>query len=405
MKPKLFAVILFVIVLFSAGYGTVSLEPEESEQTVAVTNSALALASTRKEAVLVAVGDLMVHGDQLRGAYDAETHGYDFSRSFDQIRADISAGDLAIGNLETVLAGEEPGYSDYPQFNTPDSFAQALKTAGFDFLTTANNHCMDRGEAGLLRTLEVLDRLGLNHTGTFSSHANGSAVAIQEVNGIRIALVSFTYGTNDIPVPANKPYLVNLINRDTILAAINGAKAQNADWIIALPHMGVEYDPVPREPFQELAEFMIANGADMVLASHPHVLQPMEVKTIVDPDGSKREAFVVYSLGNFLSSQREELREAGMVLRLHIAKEDGGHVQLERVAFLPTWVQFRDADGRLSPRVLPIYDAIRDYESGNQLRLLPRDYTRLCQAHEQVTALYLGQPMGRSNIQREYEFY
>lgn len=405
MKPKASAVFLFIAVLLSAACGPPPLAPRESEPAAALPDDAPVAESAHREVTLVAVGDLMVHADQLRTAFDAETGGYDFTASFDRVAADISAGDLALGNLETVLAGEEAGYSGYPRFNAPDSFARALVDAGFDFLTTANNHCMDMGEAGLLRTLEVLDRFDLGHTGTFSSPADRSAVAIRAVNGIRIAFVSFTYGTNDIPVPQDKPYLVNLLSRETVLTALSAAKAQNADWIIALPHMGAEYESAPREIFVEWVNFMIACGADMVLASHPHVLQPMEVRTVAYPNGEERKALAVYSLGNFLSSQREAPRETGMILRLHIAKDGGAPAYLERASFLPTWVQYRDADGRLPIRVLPVCDAILDYEGDNRLRLLPQDYTKLRLAHEETTALYLANPVSRNNMQREYDFY
>lgn len=359
----------------------------------------------RKEAVLLAVGDLMVHGEQLRAAYDAQTGGYDFSGSFAHVLDDISGADLAIGNLETVLAGEEAGYSDYPRFNAPDSFARALGDAGFDFLTTANNHCMDMGEAGLLRTLETLDNLGLGHTGTFSSPEERQSVAILDVNGIRVALAAFTYGTNGIPVDHDKSYMVNMLDRETIAAALGEARASGADWIIALPHMGGEYEKYPRGEFVELADYMIACGADMVLACHPHVLQPMEIRTVTGADGVKREALVAYSLGNFLSSQREIPCDAGMMLRLHIARDGGGPAYLEKAEFIPTWVQLRDAGGRLRARVLTVRDAVLDYERGNLLRLLPRDYERLISVHSEATGLYLGHSAGRNGMLREYEFY
>ncbi len=361
---------------------------------------------TCREVTLVAVGDLMVHGEQLRDAYNPQTGEYDFSHNFSAVSQYLSAGDLCIGNLETVLGGSEMGYSDYPKFNTPDSFGAALKQAGFGLLTTANNHCMDQKEAGLLRTIQQLDALGIPHTGTFATPLERSHIELQTINGLRIAFVSFTYGTNGIPMATGSEYQVSILDQQTVAATLAAAREQNPHWIVALPHMGNEYETTPLPIFTQWVDLMLYHGADMVLASHPHVLQPMEVKEVTGIDGQSRDAFVIYSLGNFISSQRYLPRETGIILKMRITQGDMFRPQLTEVSFLPTWVQFQDATGASNIRVLPIYDALLSYANGENLyNLRPQDTQRLKEAHSLVTSIYLDAPVPQTQIQREYRFY
>ncbi len=343
--------------------------------------------------VLAAAGDIMVHDAQLRVAYNSGTGQYDFLGAFAKIADEISSADFAVANLETVLAGEESGYGESqnhesaPRFNAPDSLATALAGAGFDLLSTANNHCMDRGEAGLLRTVKALDEAGLHHTGTFATPSASARPELHEVNGVRVAFAAFTYGTNGIPVPRDKPWMVNMLDERTVAGNMRAAKAQSPDWIVALPHMGAEYANATSDEFRLLADTLIAHGADIVLASHPHVLQPVELRR-VHTAGGERKGLVAWSLGNFISSQREPPRETGMILKLRLTKEKNLRAVFESAEIIPTWVQLRDADGRAVARVLPIVDAIADYEGENRLRLLERDYLRIQEAYAEVDAMF-----------------
>lgn len=349
-----------------------------------------------REAVIAVMGDLMVHEEQLSAARGQDGE-YDFSPSLAWVAGDIAAADLAIGNLETVLAGEEAGYSGYPRFNTPDSFALALADAGLDALTTANNHCLDQGEAGLRRTLEVLDRVGIAHTGTFATPEE-SRVAVLEANGIRVALAAFTFGTNDSP--EERPGLVNRLDRDTARAVLREARESGADWVIALPHMGREYAAAPEPVYREWADYLLACGADAVLAAHPHVLQPLEVR-----ERAAGPAVIAWSLGNFLSYQCEPPRETGVLLKLWLEKGADGRTALRRVSVLPVWTQQRTAAGQKLARTLPIHDALVDYGGENALRIAGRDYARLLAARDEVAGLYLGGPVARGRQQREYVVY
>ena len=204
------------------------------------------------------------------------------------------------GNLETTFAGESNrGYSGYPEFNTPSELGEALKNIGLDVLSTANNHSMDRREKGIIATLDALDEIGIAHTGTYRSEEERDEVLVKEVNGIKIAFISFTYGTNGIPIPSGKEYLVNLIDEDLILEQINLAKEQNVDLICASMHWGVEYAQKQNKEQERLADFLIQNDVKVIIGNHAHVIEPMEMRKVTLDDGTEKEGFVVYALRKF----------------------------------------------------------------------------------------------------------
>lgn len=159
---------------------------------------------------MTVVGDIMCHDTQFKDAYNSSTDTYDFSHVFREVKEHFTNSDLVIGNLETTFAGKQRGYSGYPTFNTPESLGQNLKTLGFDILSTANNHSLDKGYSGLVSTLEELEKLGIETVGTYSSVEDSEKILTKEVNGIKFAFLSYTYGTNGIPVPNRKRILHQL---------------------------------------------------------------------------------------------------------------------------------------------------------------------------------------------------
>lgn len=348
------------------------------------------------------VGDLMVHSWQYNEAYDPSTGEYDFIHNFTDVKKYFADSDLVIGNLETTFAGKEIGYSDYPCFNTPDAFGDAIKDAGFNFLTTANNHCMDKHKDGLLRTLDVLDGLGIDHTGTFRSQEERDNIFIRDYNGIKIAILSYTYGTNGINVPDD--YLVNLMDEDLIKSDLKRARELNPDIIIVLPHMGNEYETYPKQVFQDWADMMFEGGADIILASHPHVLQPMEYKTIVDENGEEREGFIIYSLGNFISSQTTPPRNAGVILNIELEKVDDEKPEIKQVSFIPTWTQFRNGKGEDDFVVRSVYEMLTLPEEEQTALLRKKDIARLKDIHSETTKMLLGEDIPLEDIQDEYVF-
>lgn len=354
-----------------------------------------------KHAKLTVTGDLMVHSWQYNEAYNSETGVYDFSHNFSEIKKYFAESDLVIGNLETVFAGEDRGISDYPNFNTPDAFGNALKDAGFNLLTTANNHCMDKGTDGLNRTIEVLDGLGIDHFGTYLSQEQRDNILVKEVNGIKIAFLSYTYGTNGMPV--SEDYSVNLIDGGNMESDISRAKDM-ADLVVVMPHMGTEYEETVRDEYKALADKMFAAGADIILASHPHVLQPMEYRTITNSDGTTRDGFIIYSLGNCISSQTTPPRNAGVILNLEIQQLNDQKPEIKQVSVIPIWTQFRNVKEQDHFIVRSVYDMLSLSDEALKATVRAKDIKRLKEIQVQSTKTLLGYEVPIEEIKSEYIF-
>ena len=312
------------------------------------------------------IGDIMCHNSQYNDAYNSSTGTYDFSYVFEDIKDYVNSADIAIGNLETTFAGKNKGYSNYPRFNTPEQLAYDLKDFGIDVLSTANNHSMDTNFSGIVSTLNYLNDAGISHVGTNSSLEEQNKILIKDVNGIKIAFLSFTYGTNGIPIPSDKPYAVNLIKDDLILKQLSLAKEQNPDLICVNMHWGIEYQTKPNSEQQRLANLLFENGVDVILGSHPHVLQPMEKKTITLDDGSTKDCFVIYSLGNFMSGQSKTNTRNSVILNLTFTKNsETGKTTIDSASYVPIYT-YKAPSGTQRYRVLDIEKTIQNYESGNK---------------------------------------
>lgn len=243
-------------------------------------------------------GDMMQHVPQMKAARMADGT-YDYSECFAYVKEQVSDADIAIANLEVPLNGKP--YSGYPMFNAPDEYAKAIRDAGFDILITANNHSMDRHSSGVVRTINILDTLGIRHLGTYKDieQRHSDYPLVIEYNNIRIAMLTYTYDTNGLDV--TPPVIVNLIDRSQMLKDIRKAKQCNPDIIIAYMHWGVEYKLLPEDSERELAQWMMMNGVDHIIGTHPHVIQPMEV--ICEPLDTTQKHVVAFSLGNYISNQ------------------------------------------------------------------------------------------------------
>lgn len=358
-----------------------------------------------KKIKLTFVGDILCWEEQNNLAYDKKTNTYDYSRQFSEVKKYFSDSNYVVGNLETTFSGEalkytytstENRYSKI-MFNTPETFAKALKETGFDLLTTANNHTMDRGVEGVIHTLKTLNQEKLEHIGTYTSLTDRNNIFIKDINGIRIAFLTYTHGINYYahhhrPTEEQKDYLVNMLARpesqayefattpediskpsflyklyyylrglstttedqsllERILQDFENVKRQNPDIIVVLPHMGTQYKPFPSSFSRKWVKIFFNAGADIVIAGHPHVIEPMRV--------GKGNKFVIYSMGNFITSPLYDPAIActSIILHLIIEKDEEGRVNIKSVEFTPTWVQCRDANGELNIRVLSSYDA------------------------------------------------
>ena len=292
----------------------------------------LMLYGQNKQVTLLFVGDLMQHQTQINASRRADG-SHDYSRYFSLVSEQISRADLAIGNLEVTLGGKP--YSGYPQFSAPDDYLYAIKDAGFDILATANNHSLDRRRHGLERTLALIDSAGLKALGTYRDTQDREKryPLLVKKNGIRIALLCATYGTNGIP--ATPPNIVNSLNRQELASDIAAAHAMRPDVIIAIVHWGNEYQQQPTKEQRDLARWLISQGVDHVIGSHPHVIQPIEL--IPDTEYPTNHA-VVYSLGNYVSNQGFDHSDVGLTVELTLEKI-GSTTRLKDFKHNIVWVE------------------------------------------------------------------
>ncbi|HHY36568.1 MAG TPA: CapA family protein [Firmicutes bacterium] len=331
---------------------------------------------------LASVGDIMAHMPQVKAAFDPERGEYDFTPCFVPVKPLLAAADIAVANLETTLAGPELGYSGYPRFNSPAELAAALKWAGFHLVSTANNHALDRGEKGVLRTLDHLAAHGLTAVGTYRSWEERQSITMLEREGQRLAFLAYTYGTNGIPLPEGKEYLVKLIDWEEMAQDLIRAREGGADWIVVLLHFGNEYQRSPTPEQEELVNYLFSRGADIILGSHPHVLQP--VKVFSGEDGQR---VVAYSQGNFISNQRDRYQDSGMILFVTLEKNlTRNEKGIKAVEYIPTWVHRYRVDGRLKYRVLPVQEALLAWENGSDPYLTEADWRRLREVWEETVS-------------------
>ncbi|MCB1303536.1 MAG: CapA family protein [Leptospiraceae bacterium] len=309
--------------------------------------------SSGAELRFAVVGDLMGHKEQIESAYDPKCKCYDYGSVFADTAPILQKADLAIGNLEVTLPGKPELYKGYPQFGSPDAYANAMKEAGFDILTLANNHCVDTGKAGLLRTLKTVRDLGLVALGTFASKKEYTdrPVAIVEKNGFRVALLNYTYGTNGIPVPPGVH--VNLIRPEQIRSDLRKASLLHADIKIVLFHFGQEYQRQASQYQKAMVDVAINAGADIVLGGHPHVLQPFEKRMIRSGRGRARPVLVAYSLGNFVSHQIRRYTDGGMIFQFTVMQSNDGLV-IKDIGYEPVLVYIDHSEKRPQYRVLPV---------------------------------------------------
>mgnify|MGYP005609228671 FL=1 len=308
-----------------------------------------------KEAKLIAVGDIMMHDTQTRSGYDPKRQTYNFDSFFTPVKDILSTGDWVIGNLETPLAGEAAGYTGYPLFNAPAQLADAAKKAGFNILTTANNHALDRGEKGVMRTIVNIRDRKIASTGTAGSAADAARLLISTKNKISLAMLAYTYGTNGIPIPQGKDYLVSLIDEKKIVKDIAKARTKGADVVAISLHFGEEYQRQPNAQQKQLVENLLKAGADIILGSHPHVVQPYKIFKFPGKKGKTRKAVAIYSMGNFISGQSKNYTDLGVIFQVTIRKRfPEKTTEITGIKTIPTWVHRYTLNDRVKYRILPL---------------------------------------------------
>ncbi len=333
-----------------------------------------------EEITLLSVGDIMFHGDQLNGAYDEASRSYDFTRSMQYVKDTISKADYAVANLETTLNGGSP--SSYPSFNSPDSVLDALQYAGFDLLLLSNNHSYDTRSDGVIRTWNTVRAKGFDTAGTVGTQSAASYF-VKNIKGIRVGFLDYGYESGDrengdvflngIRVKAEYAPLLDTFHYgmldefyEEVNARISAMKAQGADIIVFYIHWGDEYHLEPNGQQKAIAQQLCNLGVDVIIGSHPHVIQPMEILRAEQGD---HQTICFYSMGNFLSNQnrvtltgegllstaRSVYTENGLIVTMSIRKYRTGQTVVSRLSYTPTWVhRYETASGRLTHEIVPL---------------------------------------------------
>lgn len=287
---------------------------------------------------IVMVGDMLMHEPILESA-EQEDGTYNFDHLFKNVKEFISEADLAIVNQETILGGESFGYTGYPSFNTPSSIADAEAKAGFDVMLFATNHTIDKRGQGVLNCMEYMDTylpdmdyVGINH----SQEEQDNDIFVYEENSIKVAILNYTYGTNGIELPSDKPYLVNLLKEEKVRSDIRKAE-EIADFTIVCPHWGTEYNLGVSSEQKKWAQIFLEEGADLVLGAHPHVIEPIEWLS----DEAGNEMLVYYSVGNFINGTSSTgsgvtNRQVGGIADVTLVRnEETGEVEIREYGAVP----------------------------------------------------------------------
>lgn len=356
------------------------------------------------KATLLAVGDIMPHTPLLRSVRKPGVDDvYDFDPVFGPVAPLLQSGDWVVGNLETPLAGPKAairtsegvkrGYTGYPYFNGPQSLASSLARVGFTLLSTANNHALDRWKNGVAATHKALDNTGIEHVGTRTTPDDDARVRVMVRNEISLAFTAYTYGTNGIPMPPDAPWMVNLIEPDAMAGDFERARAKDADLIVCMLHFGLEYQRRPNREQREIVRMAFDLGADIIIGSHPHVVQPVECR--FSSGGDAHRTVAAYSMGNFLSNQHDPYTDLGAVLRIEVTKKPPARAVVTDVDVEPTRVVNWYGDSGRVYRIVPLRDIVthgRDYGIPERLRTSMADELRRMERHMGLDAVLTGRP-------------
>lgn len=280
---------------------------------------------------LVMGGDALIHSNVYRDAMNSDG-SFDFYKQQKYVADYIKSFDLRYYNQETIIGGDDRGYSGYPRFNTPSAFADTMRDIGFNMVSLANNHSMDQGVQGVLNSVNYWKNTDVMWNGQADSEETRTNYIIKEKNNITYAMLSYTEHTNGLPLPSDKPYLVNVWDDEKVKADITYLR-DKVDVLIVAMHWGEEYTHVPTQSQRTKAQFLADLGVDIVIGAHPHVVQPIE---------KINNTIIYYSLGNYLSNQIEDYKRVGLLGTLKITKtvENGeSNVEIGDIggALIYTW--------------------------------------------------------------------
>ena len=357
---------------------------------------------------LTLAGDLVMHTPLHDEALQPDG-SYDYAPIFEDVAHYVEEADYALCCFEGAFTGDGK-WTGYPLFHVPDDLAYSLKEVGFDLINMASNHAMDAWHEGIIRTLDVLDDAGLDHVGAYRTQEErdeDNGIVVKEINGVSIAFLNFTYGTNGIPVD-DTPYGLNVyttdymtycskVDYDMLDADMAAARALETDVIAVSVHWGGEYVTGATQYQRDLADYFFAQGADLVIGGHPHVPEPMELRTVTDEDGNERTGFLCYCLGNLLSCQTRRYTDLTCMVQLELTKDPAtGETEISSCEYIPM-IMLNIGDFGISRqtagwgrRLWDIRAAIADYESGDDRGgiITPYMYSTLQTALEDCESIF-----------------
>ena len=371
----LIAIVLVLVLIIALIVNSCSGNTEKQRVEEDKNNASNTLQEQTKDikVTLAAVGDIMCYDNQIAAALQADGT-YDFSQSFAAVKPYLENANITVGNLELNFCGKEAGYKGYPSFNAPESLAATLKDCGFDLLQTANTYSIQNGINGLTSTIRHLAEQGIQHLGTYHTKedkTDDNGVILRNVNGIRIAFLAYTKGLNNMTLPADAGYAVDVlfedystyyskINKTQLLKSVQTAKDMDADIIVAMLHWGNEYEIQPLSIQEEIADLLFKNGVDVILGSHSHEAGPMQWRT-VEVDGRKKQVFMAYSLGNFFSSMDKNTSQTSLILNLEFTMDgETGDVSISGAEYLPVYISDNGENSSVRYEMLPIRTAMQN---------------------------------------------
>lgn len=379
MKKKL-AVILTVILFLLIALGTyLFIQNNQNKQIKEKTKKEEIKKETPKEKIktsklsLVMVGDALLHSSLYKDGY--QNGVYNFQKQLELIKPIVQTYDLAFYNQESILGGTEIGLSDYPTFNSPWEFGDAMLDAGFNLVSLANNHTLDRGEKAILKSCEYWQNKDALYAGSYCSKEASEEIKIKEKNGIKYTLLAYTYGTNGIKVPEGKEYLVNIYSDEKVKNDIEKVR-DKVDVLLVSMHWGTEYKTEPTEEQKRQAEYLSSLGVDIIIGTHPHIIQPI---TYIN------DTLVIYSLGNFISAQSTNNDYNTMVelmTSVDIIKEEKNgqiNIKLENLNNELLYNYYHKGSRWTNFKVVPFSQMNETYN---------KDYKRLYEKYSAVVKMY-----------------
>jgi poly-gamma-glutamate capsule biosynthesis protein CapA/YwtB (metallophosphatase superfamily) len=326
---------------------------------------------------LICTGDIFPGFRMLAGGIQANGKR-DYNSFYSEVKPYIEGADIATGWFGGPLAAPGENVSGYPKYNNPPEFIQAQKDAGYDIIFHTN-HLLDHDIDGLFRTLRFFKKIGMVYLGGYETEEQSKNTLIINTNNIKIAFLSYLYGANGNFPPKGMKWAVNFIVTNKIKSDIEKAR-QNADFVIVAMHWGVESERQPNLEQTSLATNMALWGADMILGSHPHVIEPAGMIETALTNGKTRKTFVIYSMGNFLSSQTNRYSDCGLMLHYQVEKNSGtGETYLKKISYIPTWVLWKKdiKKQKWSLKIYPTQEGMRAFSSKTDPALTRDDYDNM----------------------------